>query len=111
MALLLGSANRDPEQFERPDELDFTRADNRHVAFGRGIHHCLGARLARLEARVAVEVLLERFADIQLVSDPPPTFGCPLPERGLEHLHVRVRKSVTYSLPGGRSAKMLSPTI
>ncbi len=103
LALLLGSANRDPEQFERPDELDFTRADNRHVAFGRGIHHCLGARLARLEARVAVEVLLERFADIQLVSDPPPTFGCPLPERGLEHLHVRVRKSVTYSPASGRA--------
>ena len=98
LALLLGSANRDPEQFERPDELDFTRADNRHVAFGRGIHHCLGARLARLEARVVVEVLLERFADIQLAGDPPPTFGRPLPERGLEHLHVRVRKSVTYSL-------------
>ena len=93
LALLLGSANRDPEQFERPDELDFTRADNRHVAFGRGIHHCLGARLARLEARVAVEVLLERFSDIQLSGDPPPTFGRPLPERGLEHLHVRVRKS------------------
>ncbi len=104
IALLLGSANRDPEQFERPDELDFTRADNRHVAFGRGIHHCLAARLARLEARVAVEVLLERFADIQLSGDPPPTFGRPLPERGLEHLHVRVRKTVTYSPSSGRSA-------
>lgn len=102
LALLLGSANRDPEQFERPDELDFTRADNRHVAFGRGIHHCLGARLARLEARVAVEVLLERFSDIQLSGDPPPTFGRPLPERGLEHLHVRVRKS---GAPTGGPAK------
>lgn len=111
LALHLGSANRDPEQFERPDELDFTRADNRHVAFGRGIHHCLGARLARLEARVAVEVLLERFADIQLSGDPPPTFGRPLPERGLEHLHVRVRKSVTYSPSSGRSASVGGPPI
>ncbi len=89
---LLGAANRDPEQFEQPDQLDFTRTDNRHVAFGRGIHHCLGARLARLEARVVFEVLLERFADVQLTGSPPPAFGRTVLDRGLEHLHIRVRK-------------------
>ena len=90
--LLLGAANRDPDQFERPDELDLTRANKRNVAFGRGIHHCLGARLARLEARVAFEVLLERYADIRLAGSPPPTFGRTVAKRGLMHLHVRVER-------------------
>ena len=89
--LLLGAANRDPEQFEQPDQLDFTRADKRHVAFGRGIHHCLGARLARLEARVVFEVLLERFADVQLAGSPP-AFKRTVIDRRPEHLHIRVRK-------------------
>ena len=92
VTLLVGAANRDPEQFERPDELDFARADKRHLAFGRGIHHCLFARLARLEARVAFEVLLERFASVQLAGSPPPTFARRVSVRGLEHLHVRVRR-------------------
>lgn len=90
--LLLGAANRDPEKFERPDELDFGRADNRHVAFGRGVHHCLGAPLARLEGRVALEVLLERFADIRLAASPAPIFGRTVVKRGLKHLHVCVRR-------------------
>ena len=90
--LLLGAANRDPEQFERPDELDFGRADNRHVAFGRGVHHCLGAPLARLEGRIALEVLLERFADIRFAASPAPTFGRTVVKRGLKHLHVCVRR-------------------
>ena len=88
--LLLGAANRDPDQFERPDELDLSRANKRNVAFGRGIHHCLGARLARLEARVAFEVLMKRYADIRLAGSPPPTFGRTVTKRGLTHLHVRV---------------------
>ena len=90
--LLLGAANRDPEQFEQPDQLDFTRTDNRHVAFGRGIHHCLGARLARLEARVVFEVLLERFADIQLADSPPPAFERTVIDRRPKHLYIQVRK-------------------
>lgn len=90
--LLLGGANRDPDQFPRPDELDFGRADKRHVAFGRGVHRCLGARLAELEGRVAVEVLLERFTDIRLASYPPPSFKRKIMERGLKHLHIRVRR-------------------
>lgn len=90
--LLLGGANRDPGQFPRPDELDFGRADKRNVAFGRGVHRCLGARLAEMEGRVAVEVLLERFTDIQLASAPPPSFKRKIIERGLKHLHIRVRR-------------------
>ena len=92
VTLLLGAANRDPEQFERPDELDFARADKRHLAFGRGVHHCLFARLGRMAARVAFEVLLERFADVQLAGSPPPAFARRVSVRQLMHLHIRVRR-------------------
>lgn len=54
------SANRDERQFNEPDALNFLRQPNRHVAFGRGIHFCLGASLARLEGQVAVRTLLDR---------------------------------------------------
>ncbi len=87
---LIGAANRDPQAFADPDRLDITRADSGNISFGRGIHHCLGAPLARLEAAVAFEVLLERFDEID--------FGTRAPEyrrnivlRGLEHFDVRVR--------------------
>ncbi len=58
--LVFGSANLDPEAFERAAELDPERVPNRHVGFGRGIHQCIGAPLARLELRVALEELLAR---------------------------------------------------
>ncbi|GIX46396.1 MAG: cytochrome P450 [Candidatus Tectimicrobiota bacterium] len=70
--LLLGAANRDPEVFPHPDTLDIIRQQASHIAFGRGIHHCLGAPLARLEARIAFEALLQRFADLRLLSEEPP---------------------------------------
>ena len=92
VTLLFGAANRDPDRFEQPDELDFARADKRHFTFGRGIHHCLFARLARMEARVAFEVLLERFADVQLANTPPPAFVRKAMLRELKHLHIRVRR-------------------
>ncbi len=61
VTLLTGSAGRDERQYERPDELDVTRTGIRHVSFGHGSHFCLGAALARLEARVALEETLKRF--------------------------------------------------
>ena len=68
--LLLGSGNHDPEAFSEPDQLDVTRANNRHLAFGTGMHYCLGAPLARLEGQVAIETLLRRFPTLRLSDDP-----------------------------------------
>ena len=65
VALLLGAANRDPEQFDEPDRLDVGRQDNAHIAFSHGVHFCLGAQLARVEAQVAVQSLLAKFPDLR----------------------------------------------
>jgi cytochrome P450 len=63
MMLLVGAANRDPDRYERPDEFDIHRDDARHTTFGWGTHFCLGAGLARLEARVALDEFLDRFPE------------------------------------------------
>jgi cytochrome P450 len=60
------AANRDPSVFERPDEIDFHREVNPHVAFGHGVHHCVGAPLARMELQVAIGSLLRRFPALDL---------------------------------------------
>ena len=62
----IGSANRDERQFERPELFDVGRTPNRHLAFGHGIHFCLGAPLARLEARIALQSVLERLPGLAL---------------------------------------------
>jgi cytochrome P450 len=71
VVVLLGAANRDPSQFPDPDRLDVARADNRHIAFGLGIHFCLGAPLARLEAQIAFATLLRRAPRLALAAGTP----------------------------------------
>lgn len=66
MRVVLTSANRDPAQFHQPDTLDVARSDNRHLAFGLGIHYCLGAPLARLEGHIALSALFTHFPDLRL---------------------------------------------
>jgi cytochrome P450 len=70
LAMGLGAANRDPTQFPEPDRLDLRRAENRHVAFGHGIHFCLGAALARMEGQIAIGTLVRRFPGLRLGSGP-----------------------------------------
>ncbi|HLZ62575.1 MAG TPA: cytochrome P450 [Ktedonosporobacter sp.] len=68
----LASANRDPEQFAEPERFDITRTPNKHVAFGHGIHFCIGAPLSRMEAAVALPMIIEQLPNLRLVSDEPP---------------------------------------
>jgi cytochrome P450 len=89
--LWIGSANRDEQQFPHADTFDIHRTPNKHLAFGNGIHVCLGAPLARLEARVAYECLLDRFATLRIDHTSPlkpiqSIFGY-----GVEHLPVLVK--------------------
>jgi cytochrome P450 len=70
--LLFGAANRDPDHFDLPDEFDIARSPNRHIAFGAGIHHCLGASLGRLEANTALRIATERIAELRLLDEAPP---------------------------------------
>jgi pimeloyl-[acyl-carrier protein] synthase len=65
----ISSANRDPKAFAMPETFDVTRHPNPHVAFGSGIHHCLGASLARLEGQEAFKALAERFSSLQLETE------------------------------------------
>jgi pimeloyl-[acyl-carrier protein] synthase len=63
---IISSANRDPEKFENPDKMDITRWPNPHVAFGAGVHHCLGATIARVEGQEVFKALAERYPNLQL---------------------------------------------
>ncbi len=84
----IGSANHDEAQFPNAEQFDIRRSPNRHIAFGHGIHFCLGAPLARLEAKIAFEAMLQRFSHIQVVRDVPlePTNSFIL--HGVKHLPV-----------------------
>jgi pimeloyl-[acyl-carrier protein] synthase len=84
----IGAADRDPAQFPDPDRLDLTRSDNRHIAFGWGIHFCLGAPLARVEGQVALDMLVRRLPRLELVTDSP-EYRQSLTLRGLKTLPVK----------------------
>ena len=88
VVVLVGAANRDPDAFEDPDRLDVGRAKCPHLTLGRGIHHCMGAPLARLEGRIIFEMLLERFPHIALLDDRP-RFRNGIVLRGLQSLPLR----------------------
>jgi len=70
IAMLFGSANRDPRKWQNPDVFDITRGDPTHVTFGWGLHHCIGAPLARLEVAVVLESLATRFPRAHLAAQP-----------------------------------------
>ena len=87
--MIIGSANRDPEAFDDPDRLDLTRDAHEHVAFGAGVHFCLGAQLARLEGQIALSTAVRRFPNLRLATNglrwrPAPVL------RGLEALPVKL---------------------
>ena len=88
---LLGSAGRDEARFTDPDTLDIKREDNHHIAFGFGIHFCIGAPLARLEGEVAFRTLVSRFSDLQLAGEP----------RYKEHIVLRGLRSLPVSFSTG----------
>lgn len=88
VALLLGGANRDPGVFADPDRFDITRANAKaHLAFGSGVHACLGAGLARMEAAIALRALFERFPALQLDGTPTPRGLATL--RGFRHIPAK----------------------
>jgi hypothetical protein len=87
--LLIGSANRDPEAFADPEIFDVSRTDNNHLGFGFGIHHCLGAPLARLEAQIALPALLRRARRLERITDEL-SYKENIVLRGLEALPVRL---------------------
>lgn len=71
VSVMLGAANRDPAQFENPNTLDITRQPNQHLAFGSGIHYCLGAPLARMEGQIAFNTLINRMPNLTMETDSP----------------------------------------
>ena len=90
--LWLAAAGRDAAAFSRPDQFDLHRGDaDRHLAFGKGLHFCLGANLGKLEAQIAVAELVSRYPGLRLVPDQQLTFHPNISFRGPQVLTVRGR--------------------
>ncbi|HUQ64221.1 MAG TPA: cytochrome P450 [Acidimicrobiales bacterium] len=89
LAVVLAAANRDPSVFEEPNRLDVSRKENRHLAFAAGAHFCLGAALARHEARAAIGTLVRRFPSMELATEVP-EYRDHFVIRGLKELRVRL---------------------
>jgi pimeloyl-[acyl-carrier protein] synthase len=85
---LIGAANRDPDRFSEPDRLDLGRQDNPHLSFGGGIHYCIGAPLARVEASTALSALLTRLPNLALDPTAPPVWRQRSNMRGLQSLPI-----------------------
>jgi cytochrome P450 len=88
---VIGSANRDETVFADPDRFDVLRAPNPHLAYGNGIHACVGAQLARLEAKIVVTALLDELTDIAFAGDGPPQALPGIQANGLVSLPIRFR--------------------
>ena len=89
---MAGVSLRDEAQFPDPDRFDIRRSPNRHLAFGHGIHFCLGAPLARLETKITLTLLLERFQDIRRVPQVPLEPGESILMPCIKHLPVTFRQ-------------------
>jgi cytochrome P450 len=91
----LAAANRDPARYRDPEAFDISRTDGGHLALGHGIHHCLGAPLARMQGRIALAALHARFSAVRLAVDPAELrwgHGDGLVLRGLSELPVVLRR-------------------
>jgi cytochrome P450 len=86
---LQGAANRDPDRFTDPETLDLARADNQPLSFGWGVHHCLGAPLARMEGEILLTRMLQRCSELVALDEAPAWRG-DMTVRGLAYLHVRL---------------------
>ncbi|MEM9034888.1 MAG: cytochrome P450 [Actinomycetota bacterium] len=87
--LNFAAANHEPDRYERPDEFDLRRADAKtHISFGKGIHFCLGSNLARMEARIVLELLAEKLPDLRLVEDQELSYFPNITFRGPDALRV-----------------------
>jgi len=91
--LSIAGSNRDPRANENPDTFDINREKPTQISFGYGIHLCIGAALARLETQVALEELLDRYPDMELLDDAPAWGSNPF-FRGLNHLNIQVSRPV-----------------
>jgi len=103
---VIASANRDPAANQNPDQFDITRKNIKHVSFGYGIHLCLGMSLARLEAKIAINLLLDRFPEMQMIEQKIEWSPIPI-ARGVENLVIATNSGQTGSPQVSRRGSLL----